>query len=78
MSNKDYLVASEEVIRVLFGSCFRNPSKEQKLGGEGSKNFISSIGMELKMYSIKELVKNLMQEPYSTTKQCRPPLWHLL
>ena len=32
--SRDYLVASDKCIHLLFGSWFRSPPKEEKLGGK--------------------------------------------
>ena len=44
VGSRDYLVASNKRVRLLFGSWFRNPSKRTETRGKKflKKNFISS------------------------------------
>ena len=47
VSSKDYLIASNKHIHLLFGSWFRNPPKKQKLGEKVSEKVYFKLGMDI-------------------------------
>ena len=48
VGSRDYLIASDEHVSLLFGSWFRNlPQKDQKLGEKGSEKLNFKLGLDL-------------------------------